>query len=356
MNYIGSKWSLLSFLEKSILEIADKDCRSFCDLFAGTGAVGKHFKEKGFEITANDMQYYSFILNRHYIGNTGMLAFENLRELLPEIPTFNIDKRALFICNYLTSIPPVEGFIYNNYCLGGTRGEDAERLYFTDENGKQCDAIRIKIEDWYKENLISENEYFFLLATLIENIDKLANTASVYGAYLKKIKKSAAGKLQMNPAVQISGNPHQQVFCEDANTLISKIKGDILYLDPPYNHRQYAANYHLLETIAKYDAPALKGKTGLRNYSEQKSDYCMKSKVSASFEALIQQADFKYIFLSYNNEGLMSLDEVKKIMSQRGEYGLFTKEYSRFKADKTENRQHKANSTFEYLHYVKIKD
>lgn len=356
MNYIGSKWSLLSFLENSILKIADKDCRTFCDLFAGTGAVGKHFKERGFDVTANDMQYYSYVLNRHYVGNTDVLAFENLLKFLPGIVSHNVDKRAAFVCHYLTSIPAVEGFIYKNYCLGGTKGESAERLYFTDENGKQCDAIRIRIEDWYNEGLISENEYFFLLATLIENIDKLANTAAVYGAYLKKIKKSAAAKLQMTPALLISGNSNQQVFCEDANTLIKKIKGDILYLDPPYNHRQYAANYHLLETIAKYDAPTLKGKTGLRNYSEQKSDYCLKSKVKASFEALIQAADFKYLFLSYNNEGLMSLEEVKEIMSKRGEYGLFTKEYSRFKADKTENRQHKANSTFEYLHYVKIKD
>lgn len=141
----------------------------------------------------------------------------------------------------------------------------------------------------------------------------------------------------------------------DANRLISNIKSDILYLDPPYNHRQYAPNYHLLETISLYDNPPLKGKTGLRSYSHQKSDYSTKSKVKKAFQELILAADTRYIFLSYNNEGLMSLEDIKSIMSLRGEYGVFTKKYNRFKSDKTENRNHIADSTTEYLHYVVVR-
>jgi adenine-specific DNA-methyltransferase len=130
------------------------------------------------------------------------------------------------------------------------------------------------------------------------------------------------------------------------------VQGDILYLDPPYNHRQYATNYHLLETVARYDDPKIHGKTGLRDYEKQKSVYCSRIQVKKAFSDLISKAKAKYIFLSYNNEGLMTANDVKEIMSSRGEYGYFTKKYNRFKADKSENRNFSADKTTEYLHYV----
>lgn len=144
--------------------------------------------------------------------------------------------------------------------------------------------------------------------------------------------------------------PVGKVYNEDINELAKKIHGDVLYLDPPYNARQYCANYHVLETIAKYDNPELNGVTGLRDYSDQKSRFCSKRTVADTFDDLIKHADFKFIFLSYNNEGLMSLDTIKEIMSRYGKYSFFTKEYKRFKADKDENRNIAADSTTEYLH------
>lgn len=355
MNYIGSKYSLLSFLEESILAVVDEQCATFCDLFAGTGIVGRYFKQKGYKVIANDLQHYSYVLNRHYIGNNALLSFESLLKEIPALQNGDVAERKYIVCQHLSEIPPIEGFLYNNYCAGGTKLKTYERLYFTDENGMLCDAIRSKIEDWYQGNLITENEYYFLLTSLIESIDKLANTASVYGAFLKKIKRSASAKLRIQAAEHSHDEQPHEVYCLDANKLIPCIKTDILYLDPPYNHRQYAPNYHLLETISLYDNPPLKGKTGLRNYSHQKSDYSTKSKVKKAFQELIQAADARYIFLSYNNEGLLSLEDIKSIMSLRGEYGVFTKKYNRFKADKTENRNHIADSTTEYLHYVIVK-
>ena len=123
-----------------------------------------------------------------------------------------------------------------------------------------------------------------------------------------------------------------------------------MYLDPPYNARQYGSNYHLLTTIAKYDTFIPKGKTGLREY--YRSSYCKKNEVKNSFEELIKNANFNYIFVSYNNEGLMTEDEVKTIMMKYGKYSLKTTHYQRFKADKTENRNHKATATVEYLHIL----
>lgn len=329
MNYIGSKHKLSSFLKSSIIRTVDLDLSNlvFCDLFAGTGIVGRTFKPLVKQVIANDVEHYSYILNRNYIGNHKLINCKNRIE-------------------FLNNIEGIEGFIFHQYCENGVE----DRLYFSSENGKKIDAIRQQIETWKIINEISEDEYYFLLASLIESADKVANTASVYAAYLKKIKKSAQKTLYIKPAEFINTESSHQVFNEDSNKLIKKIKGDILYLDPPYNARQYGSNYHLLNTIAKYDTFLPKGKTGLRDY--YRSSYCKKNEVKKSFEELIKNANFNYIFLSYNNEGLMTENEVHSIMSAYGKYSLETTNYQRFKADKTENRNHKATSTVEYLHIL----
>ena len=350
MNYIGSKLSLLEFLEESINKVVDKNCHVFCDLFAGTGIVGSYFKKKGFKIIANDIQHYSYVLNKHYIGNHRILKFDGLIGVLPGLKSVEPIKRKDFVCAYLSNLSGKEGFIFKNYCVGGTKNKKEQRQYFSDENGKKCDAVRKKIEEWIMAGLINKGENYFLLASLIESVDKLANTASVYGAFLKKLKKSAQKLLVLKPAELIINDQSHKVFNQDVNKLIKKIKGDVLYLDPPYNQRQYASNYHILETITKYDDPKIHGKTGLRDYNGQKSDYCSRPKVKKAFKELIDNANVKYIFLSYNNEGLMTPDDIKEVMSARGKYGVFTKKYQRFRADK--NRKQKAMSTTEFLHYV----
>lgn len=177
-------------------------------------------------------------------------------------------------------------------------------------------------------------------------------------AYRKLGKEDLAIKdfkeaVELNPTIitqeQIKKNDNDhQVFNEDSNQLIKKIEGDILYLDPPYNQRQYGSNYHLLNTIAKSDEFVPKGKTGLREYN--RSQYCKKSTVAESFETLIKNAQFKHIFLSYNNEGLMNGKTIKSIMQKYGRYDLTTTQYQRFKADK--NRFNKADKTTEYLHIL----
>ncbi len=350
MNYIGSKKSLLEFLESSIYKVVGLKNFTFLDLFAGRSIVGQHFKKNNHKIISNDQQYYSFVLNKNYIENHKTLKFQNLEDEIKKLKNINFEKRANFVCYYLDNIKFVEGFIFNNYCMGGTIGKEFERLYFSDENGKKADAIRKKIEIWKVKKKINDNEYYFLLATLLENIDKVANTASVYAAFLKKIKKTAKYLFRMRPANFTKNKIYNnEVFNEDIEILIKKIEGDVLYLDPPYNNRQYASNYHLLETIARYDNPSLRGKTGLRNYSHQKSKFSQKNEVLKSFENIIQNAKVKYIFLSYNNEGLMNEKDIKRIMTKRGEYGYLKKKYGRFASVKNKNVQF----IIEYLHYIK---
>jgi adenine-specific DNA-methyltransferase len=328
MNYIGSKYKLSKFIKSEIEKVVGqmKD-KVFCDLFAGTGAIGRVFKTEAKKVIANDIEFYSYILNQNYIGNHERLSYQQY-----------IDE--------LNDTRGVEGFVYKNYCIGG--GND--RQYFSDENGKRIDAVRQKIEDWKTKKEINENLYYFLLASLLENADAMANTASVYGAFLKHLKKSAQKSLDIKPALfEVNDNEHE-VFNEDANKLIKRIEGDVLYLDPPYNAREYGANYHLLNTIALYDDFVPRGRTGLREYG--RSLYCKKREVGKVFDDLIRNAKFRYIFLSYNNEGLMSKEEVQRAMKKYGRYDLLTTEYQRFKADKTENRNHTAVGTTEYLHIL----
>jgi adenine-specific DNA-methyltransferase len=332
MNYIGSKLKLSSFLKEEILKVVGEDLsqKVFCDIFAGTGIVGRTFKQDVKQVISNDIEKYSYVLNKNYIENNEEIKDKD--EFIEKLNNLSLRE---------------DGFIYQNYCMGS----GSERQYFSDDNGKRIDTIRSKIKEWKDNDEISDNLYYFLLASLLESADKVANTASVYGAFLKHIKKSALKELVLSPAdFELNDNSHQ-VFHKDSNELIKKIEGDILYLDPPYNQRQYGGNYHLLNTIALYDVFTPKGITGMRHYNRSK--YCKKLEVHRSFEDLIENAKFEYIFLSYNNEGLMSEEDVKKIMSKYGKYSLVQKEYKRFKVYKTKNRKHKPSCTYEYLHILK---
>lgn len=194
MNYIGSKFKLSDFIFESIKERVSKPLNEcvFCDLFAGTGAVGKAFKRKVRKVIANDREFYSFVLNQNYIAN--------------HTPIQNLDA---LVAN-LNNLQGIKGKIYENYSLGGTQGKAHQRLYFSDENALKIDAIRQEIERLKKTNSINSNEYYFLLASLLEAADKVANVACVYGAFLKNLKKSALKPMEFKGAdFEINDNSHE---------------------------------------------------------------------------------------------------------------------------------------------------
>lgn len=347
MNYIGSKKTLLPFLEEVIIDkVGDIEGKTFIDLFAGTGAVTNHFKKLGCCVVANDFLNFCYVLNYNYIENNEPLEFTQLGKI--GLSTQDM------VLEYLDNLPLINtGFIYNNYSLGGTTGKEHERMYFTDTNAKKADTIKSKLFEWMNDNMLTISEYMFLMATLIENFDKVANTASVYAAYLKKFKSSAKKTFTMkNPAIFHNSEWYQTVYCGRAENIIELVQGDILYLDPPYNSRQYFSNYHILETLSLGADPIIKGKTGMPNYMDKKSNFSSKRKVKESFEKIISVAKVNHIFLSYNNEGLMSPNEIKSIMEKYGKYELHQKSYQRFKSDS--KRSNKATHVTEYLHYLEV--
>jgi adenine-specific DNA-methyltransferase len=197
-------------------------------------------------------------------------------------------------------------------------------------------------------------EYYYLLASLLEGVPFVSNITGTYGAYLKDWDKRALKKFEMLRFNIKNNNYDNKCYNVDSNNLIKEIRGDILYIDPPYNSRQYLPNYHLLETIAKYDSPKLIGKTGIREYEEEKSKYCTKSEASTQLEDLIQNAKFNHIILSYNQDGILEKEQIEAILKKYGEkntYKFYEIPYKKYLNKLTK----KADVHFEYVFYIKKK-
>lgn len=340
MNYIGSKHSIIDFIEESIIDtVGDNKKLTVCDIFAGTGVVGKRFKELGYNVIANDNQYYSYVINKHFIENNDIISFNDLK---------NIGIENVFI--YLNKLNNYKGFIFKNYTLEGTKDNNYSRMYFTEENAIKIDSMRNQIEKWYKNNQINQREYYYLLTCLLEAADKVANTASVYEAFLKKMKRSAQNTIELKELpILINDKTDNKVYKEDCISLINHISGDILYMDPPYNTRKYNTNYHILETIAYGDMPEIKGKTGIRCDGEI-SQFNSKTEAIKALEDIIKNAKFKYIFLSYNDEGIMSINDIETLMKKYGIYKRYEKNHKRYKANK--DKEITKKTTIEYLHVL----
>lgn len=264
------------------------------------------------------MEFYSYVLNHALLH-----------------PPKNKDIAS--IVDQLNALSLHKGVMYEHYCQGSGSG----RNYFSDENAQKIDALRQGIEA-YKDD---ETLYIYLVASLLHSADKVANTASIYSAFLKHLKPLACEKLFLEALHVTPTSPHHRVYCEDANVLISKLQGDILYLDPPYNRRQYGANYHLLNTIAHGDVLMPRGKTGVRSYVS--SAFCKSTTALHALEDIVQKARFEWIVVSYSNEGLISHEQLLKMLSFYGECFYVKKAHVRFKA--YQNRARK-NYSEEYLY------
>ncbi|MHA2064320.1 MAG: DNA adenine methylase [Candidatus Thorarchaeota archaeon] len=318
LNYIGSKKTLLPFLEHVIKKHASEG--SFGDLFAGTGTVGYHFSGLGFDVTANDVEKYSLITNKALL----LCPFS--------------DELEQWI-NELNELDGVAALIYQCFSPGG----EAKRMFFTEDNARKADAVRQQIEEWKDD--ITDEEYCFLLASLLESLDSVANTASVYGAYLKKFKKSALAPLVIKPVHTRREVGNNRVICSDILEL--KETFSVVYLDPPYVARQYGANYAPLNYVVDYDEKVeVYGKSGLIEY--YKSPFASKAKAEDAFKRLFQSVQAEHIFLSYNDQGILSLEKMIDLLAELGDVITYEIDYKRYQARKNQGKK-----TIEYLHYVK---
>ncbi len=355
MRYYGCKTKLLDFLSEGVEKTGINHGSVFCDLFSGTTVVARHFKQKGYTVYANDFLEFSYSLAHAYIKNNAYPSFSGLKKIVDGVNGRPVENLNITI-DYLNNLSPSKGFIFKNYCPGGTKEFDSPRMYFTNENGMKIDAVRKKIQRWKDENIISKDEFYILLTSLIETIPYVANISGNYAAYLKNWDPRALKPIKLRVPAILKSKRKNKAFKEDANRLIRKISSDILYLDPPYNSRQYAPNYFLLELVAEGwfngQKPKIYGKTGMRSYEDQKSAFCQKNEVLTAFGDLIRNAKTKFILLSYNDEGLMSENEIIDILSERGKVQIFKKPHRRYRSinqDESDRR-----TVYETLFFVKV--
>ena len=273
MRFIGCKALLLDNI-KSVIDENAPDAKSFCDIFSGTATVARYFKQ-WYEVTSNDLLYFSYVLQRGTVAVDCLPTYEILQEntgISDPVAYFN----GLSL-EQMERLPPERRFFQNTYApIGG-------RMYINDENALRIDFARNITEDWRKVGFLSDDEYYYLVACIVEGIPFVSNISGTYGAFHKEWERRSYKKYELLRLPICTNGKNNTCFNGNGADVLKEISGDILYIDPPYNERQYLPNYHVLETAAKYDFPEVRGITAQRAYENNKSDFCSKTKVVGAF-------------------------------------------------------------------------
>lgn len=337
MRFLGNKESIVDEIE---LMLEDKKLISenmvLFDCFIGTGSVSDHLKSK-LNIIGNDSLEWCVVYSEGRIDRN-LCTFQNLG--FNPIEFFN------------SNCEVIEGFFYKNYTKAGS-----DRMYFSEYNGGRIDYFRQKIEEWYEKKLISNIEYNFLLACLLESVSLVANVAGVYGAFLKHWDPRALKEIQFVEVSSLNNRDSLKTqfynsFIED---IIDKVDADILYMDPPYTQNQYGTQYHLLETLIKYDSPSISKVTGSRKTAPMRSNWSKENKAHILLDYILANTKAKHIILSYSSDGIMSKQYIESVFKRYGKEESFECreiQYKKYRNWKTE----KTNKHFEYLFYIEKKD
>ena len=320
LNYIGSKFQLLEWLNTTILEKTgwpNFNGKTVADLFAGTGIVSHNFRVKGATTISNDAEPYSSIITSaislSVYSDTSKARIKQLNQEFAD---------GLHIRS--------NGFITTHYSPFNCN----QRMFFTIDNARRIDWARKRIDQMN----LDQGDHDFMLASLLLSADAVSNVPAVYGCYLKSFKDKAKKPLLMKPVHTMTdyANPESVSYNEDVLEL-PPIRADMVYLDPPYNQRQYSKNYFPLNIISltqsELDAlPPLKGKTGIPENCFI-SSFCKSEKtVLQSFETLLNRIEAEWVFISYNTEATVSKDAMLRVLGKFGEVSLVERDYKRFKS------------------------
>ena len=315
-RYLGNKFKLLDFI-KEVLEKNCPEIETVADIFSGTGAVASAFTDK--IIITNDLLYSNYLCNLAWFGS------ETVR------------------LNFLSSL--IEEYNQDNHFEENYMTENFSDTYFSRIDCAKIGFIREDIEKNFNSGKITERERAILIASLIYAMDKIANTCGHYDAW----RRGVIFERHLNlPILNVSAknNKKNRCFNEDSNKLVGHIKADLIYIDPPYNSRQYSDTYHLLENVARWEKPPVYGVALKPDRKNLKSDYCT-LKATETFEDLIQHCRAKYILLSYNNmaqkgnersNARISDEDILRILQAKGDVQVFSKEYRAFTTGKSNIR------------------
>lgn len=287
IKYLGSKRTLLPVLEKLMQA---SEASTALDLFTGSTRVAVTMKQIGMRVTAVDTASYSEVLAKTFIEIDGT------------------DRKQLELNDQvrrLRTLKPQAGYFTEVFC--------EKARFFRPENGERIDAIREVIELDYKDSWL----YFPLLATLLIAADKVDSTTGVQMAYLKNWSRRSAAELDLQAPKLLSGSG--SAIRADANQIVDELPGvDLAYLDPPYNQHRYFGNYHIWETLVRWDKPDYYGIANKRldtRISQNKSDYNSKLTMPSALRNLISKLKAETLILSYNNESWLSRRDLSVMCS-----------------------------------------
>lgn len=315
-RYLGSKTKLLGDIELKLGNILGRKPKSLMDAFAGSGVVGAHFASLGSKVITNDLLLHNTLAHRAFLLHSEY-SLEEVAQTLVK----------------MAGLKPVHGYISETF--GGK--------YFSLNNARMLDAAR----EYIATELDSEALQAAALTSLIYAADKVAQTVGHYDAFFNRdsIEKPIVFKL---PRIVGKGSGHK-VLTQDANSVVSKQKVEVLYLDPPYNSRQYSDAYHVLENIARWEKPEVFGVSQKMDRTSMKSKYSTRS-AAVAFDELITTANAELIVLSYSNTGtsrvarsnnVLTDDEIVASMSKVGRVHVEDIDFKEFSVGRTSKREHK---------------
>lgn len=356
LTYMGNKRKLLDNIEAEVVDILkelNQEKAVTCDLFSGSGVVARKLKQYSTKLYANDLESYSSVVNQCYLTNKNDFNEEKYNRYLERILVF----------------PKVEGIITKNYAPKDDNNiQKDERVFYTHENAVTIDTIRTAIDEVIpkSEDKLGRYKNFFL-APLLYEASVHANTSGVFKGFYKSKGENQVGKfggeagnalerilgkITLKKPVFSNYDCDAVVYCEDTNKLVTNISGiDIAYLDPPYNQHPYGSNYHMLNTIVKNELTAQISKVAGIPEDWNTSVYNKKNKALHSFDELISNIDAKYVVISYNNEGFITLEEMQDMLSKYGELQTKEIDYVAFRGSR--NLRERNIHTTEYLFRLK---
>jgi len=301
MRYIGSK----SRVADVIVEVAGPPSGTFVDAMAGTGSVAAAAARAGWNVRLNDSLY----------GSSCVSVARVLAEV--DVPFASLGGYSAAIA-LLKQATPRSGTLHRHYSPATAALIGHERRYFTEANAAAIDGYRTRIAEWTRDGRLTPNEERLLLADLIEAANSVANTAGTYGCYLRDWTQMAMRPVSLNQRILLPVAVEVEVHNADVLDVAADV-GDVVYYDPPYTKRQYAAYYHLQETIAHGDEPEVGGVTGLRPWQQLASDFCYKRKALAAIVRLIDSCPADRVLLSYSDEGHVSRKALEGSLSPLGD-------------------------------------
>lgn len=313
-RYLGNKYRLLPFITQ-VVEQNCTDVHVFADLFAGTGAVSSAFQER--ILITNDILYSNYISNLAWFSPQPYS-----RELIVEM-----------ITAYNKLLVQQDNYMSDNFA----------DTFFSREDCRKIGFIREDIELQHTQGNINDRERALLITSLLYGMDKIAKTCGHYDAYRKGVDYDQHLELYVPNASQ-KNNLHNQCFNEDINTLAPNVQADLVYLDPPYNSRQYCDAYHVLENVARWQKPQVYGVARKMDRTNLKSDYCT-HRAPAAFDDLVRKIYARYILLSYNNmskkgndrsNARISDEDILKTLQEKGKVKIFEESYKPFTTGKSD--------------------